>query len=159
MSAKQLSTIGYEGASLDDFVETLLAARVTLLVDIRERAQSRRKGFSKSALEARINAAGISYLHLRELGDPKEGREAARAGAMATFRRIYASVLKSTEAMSALDTIEKAVSRESVCLLCYERDFKDCHRKLVSDKIESRIGCKTRHLEVKHFGKASSLQR
>jgi len=154
-----LSTIGYEGASLDNFIRTLVAAKVQVLIDIRERAQSRRKGFSKSALDAALSNAGITYLHLRVLGDPKEGREAARAGQMARFRKIYSGVLRSSEAKAALKVIADASQRSSACLLCYERDFEHCHRKLVSDKIESRTGRKTRHLGVKRFEQAASLTR
>jgi len=64
-----INTIGYEGARPDDFVETLRAADVTMVIDIRDRAQSRRPGFSKSALEQSLAEAGIGYVHYRELGD------------------------------------------------------------------------------------------
>lgn len=159
MSARSLSTIGYEGASLDDLIETLVAAEVSLLIDVRERAQSRRKGFSKTALSARLEGAGIKYLHLRELGDPKNGREAARAGDIAEFRRIYRSVLATPVARKALEVIVEATQLQSVCLLCYERSFEDCHRKMVSDKVESRTGRKTRHLGVKRFEQAANRTR
>lgn len=159
MSASSLSTIGYEGASHDDLIETLVAAEVSLLIDVRERAQSRRKGFSKTALSARLEGAGIKYLHLRELGDPKNGREAARAGDIAEFRRIYRSVLATPVARKALEVIVEATQLQSVCLLCYERSFEDCHRKMVSDKVESRTGRKTRHLGVKRFEQAANRTR
>lgn len=154
-----LTTIGYEGASVDDFIRTLVIAKVETLIDIRERAQSRRKGFSKSALARALSQVGISYLHLRDLGDPKPGREAARAGEMVRFRQIYRGVLRTKSAKAALKVIAETAAGSNVCLLCYERDFQDCHRKLVADKIESRIGGKTRHLGVKQFGQAASLQR
>lgn len=144
---------------MDDFVQTLVVAKVSILIDIRERAQSRRKGFSKSALEDALVRVGIDYLHLRELGDPKPGREAARAGEMDLFRKIYREVLRTPEAKAALEVIASKAQTSSACLLCYERDFQDCHRKLVSDKIESRTGRKTRHLGVKRFEQADSLTR
>lgn len=156
---KLLTTIGYEGAKLDDFIQTLVLAKVEVLIDIRERAQSRRKGFSKSALETALGAVGIGYLHLRELGDPKPGREAARAGDMVRFRQIYSAVLRTQEAKAALEAIVEVAQGSNACLLCFERDFQDCHRKLVSDKIESRTGRKTRHLGVKRFEQAASLTR
>ncbi len=147
-----LSTIGYEGAELEDFILTLKAAKVDILLDIRERAQSRRRGFSKSALRERLGTAGITYLHLRELGDPKEGRDAARAGQIGRFKKVYAAVLRSAAAKAALDMIAQVSEKSNACLLCYERDFQDCHRKLISDKVESRTGRNTRHLGVKRFG-------
>ncbi|WP_332678914.1 DUF488 domain-containing protein [Brevundimonas sp.] len=144
-----LSTIGYEGARPSDFVSTLQLADVQMVIDIRDRAQSRRPGFSKSALRESLEAVGIGYLHLRELGDPKEGREAARSGDLAKFRQIYAGVLKTNEAVSALDQIAALSAQMSVCLLCYERDYTECHRKIVADRLESVVGSKVRHLGVK----------
>jgi len=149
-----LNTIGYEGASPADFIQTLKVADVELVVDVRDRAQSRRPGFSKSALEQLLSAAGIGYLHLRELGDPKEGREAARAGNMRLFHQTYAKVLDTEAAEAALEQLASAVSAQSICLLCYERDHRYCHRKLVSDKLEAMTGNKARHLGVRSFEQA-----
>ncbi len=143
-----ISTIGYEGAKPDDFVATLQHVDIRMVIDIRDRAQSRRPGFSKSALRESLEAAGIRYLHLRELGDPKEGREAARSGDFARFRQIYASVLRTPEATDALAQIATLSGQMSVCLLCYERDHHECHRKIVADRLESVVGSKARHLGV-----------
>ena len=143
-----ISTIGYEGAKPDDFVGTLKLVDVRMVIDIRDRAQSRRPGFSKSALRESLETAGIGYLHLKELGDPKEGREAARSGDFARFRQIYAAVLKTAEAVEALDQIAALSGQMSVCLLCYERDHHECHRKIVADRLESVVGSKARHLGV-----------
>lgn len=144
-----ISTIGYEGAKPDDFVGTLKLVDVRMVIDIRDRAQSRRPGFSKSALRDSLEAVGIGYIHLKELGDPKEGREAARSGDFARFRQIYASVLKTREAIDALDQIAALSGQMSVCLLCYERDHHECHRKIVADRLESVVGSKVRHLGVR----------
>lgn len=144
-----ISTIGYEGARPDDFLGTLQLVDVRMVIDIRDRAQSRRPGFSKSALRDSLEAAGIGYLHLKELGDPKEGREAARSGEFARFRQIYAAVLQTAEATAALDQIATLSRQMSVCLLCYERDHHECHRKIVADRLESVVGSKVHHLGVR----------
>lgn len=143
-----LTTIGYEGAKLDHFIGTLLKANVSIVVDIRDRAQSRRKGFSKSALTEALAAYRIGYVHLRELGDPKAGREAARAGRWSEFQEIYSGVLNSDAAKSAIEKIVEVCEDEIPCLLCYERDHKTCHRKLVSDKIEREYLIQVVHLGV-----------
>jgi uncharacterized protein (DUF488 family) len=75
---RTLFTIGYEGASLSDFIVTLQNSGVERLLDVREVAQSRRPGFSKTALSTALAEADIGYTHLRQLGDPKAGRDAAR---------------------------------------------------------------------------------
>lgn len=157
-----LATIGYEGAHPDDFVDTLRLVDVQMVVDIRDRAQSRRPGFSKSALRDNLEKNGIGYVHLKELGDPKEGREAARAGNFIQFRRIYAAVLETKQATDALDQIASLAKDMRICLLCYERDHHECHRKIVADLLESVVGCKVRHLGVKAnvaLGKQSGRMR
>lgn len=143
-----LSTIGYEGARPEDFVGTLRLVDVQIVVDIRDRAQSRRPGFSKSALRENLEQNGIGYVHLKELGDPKEGRDAARNGDLAKFRKIYAAVLETQQAVEALDQIVHLAKGMNVCLLCYERDHHECHRKIVADRLESVVGSKVRHLGV-----------
>lgn len=144
-----LATIGYEGARPDDFVGTLQLVDIQMVVDIRDRAQSRRPGFSKSALRENLEQNGIGYVHLKELGDPKDGRDAARSGDLAKFQQIYAGVLKTQQAAEALHQIAELAKAMNVCLLCYERDHHECHRKIVADHLESVIGCKVRHLGVK----------
>lgn len=143
-----LATIGYEGAELSDFIATLGFAGIDILIDIRDRAQSRRPGFSKSGLSATLAAAGIEYVHFRELGDPKEGRQAARDGKLELFRAIFAEVLNSQAALSALAEIEGMASSKRVCLMCFERDQRTCHRKMVSDYLEKSLNCTTQHLGV-----------
>lgn len=142
---QMLATIGYERSTLADFVATLRLGGVDTLVDVRERAQSRRPGFSKKALESALNDAGIQYLHLPQLGDPKAGRDAARAGKMDEFRIIYGQVMSSQPAKEALNLLEALASEKTICLMCFERDQKECHRKIVSDALEVRLGVKTNH--------------
>lgn len=143
-----LATIGYEGARPDDFVATLRLVDVQMVIDIRDRAQSRRPGFSKTALRDNLEEHGIGYVHLKELGDPKDGRDAARSGEMDKFRKIYAAVLETKQASDALNQIAELAKGMNVCLLCYERDHRECHRKIVADHLESVVGFKARHLGV-----------
>jgi uncharacterized protein (DUF488 family) len=145
----RLATIGYEGASVADFLATLDAAGITVLVDVRELPLSRRKGFSKSALAGILQEAGIDYHHCRALGDPKEGRQAARAGRYAEFRKIYAQHIKTTEAKTALDEILEIVASNNVCLLCYERDPNQCHRTIVANILADRGGIGVVHLGIR----------
>lgn len=144
----ELSTIGYEGADLDDFIITLKSAGITDLVDVRERAQSRRKGFSKTALSNSLHEANIRYLHLKELGDPKEGRTAARSGDVSRFRRIYSAVLEGELARLAIGAIVKLAQEGHPCMLCYERNPNQCHRKMIADRIEELHPIATIHLGV-----------
>lgn len=131
-------TIGYEGTDIDRFVATLKAVDVKVLADVRALALSRKKGFSKTALRERLRAEGIAYVHLVELGDPKPGREAARAGNHDEFRSVYSQHLKTSEARVALAVLNDAAQQEVVCLLCFERDPSTCHRRMIADRLKVR---------------------
>src|SRR5215475_1744546 len=75
---RRIVTIGYEGASPADFLGTLEAIGVTILLDIREMAISRRHGFAKSALREGLSTVGITYRHEPRLGSPREIRHQLR---------------------------------------------------------------------------------
>lgn len=134
-----LFTVGYEGTDIDRFIETLLAAGVTHLVDVRAVPISRKKGFSKSRLAERLAAEGLDYTHLVDLGDPKPGREAARAGRYLEFQRIYRAHLSTGPAADALGALTNIMSKGTVALLCFERDPKTCHRSLVAEAVVSEV--------------------
>lgn len=143
-----IRTVGYEGASIEDFVATLLQQEVSLLLDIRERPSSRRPGFSRTSLRATLEAAGIKYLHLRPLGDPKEGRDAARRGDYVRFETIFRTHLAKPEAQAALDMLLSQAEDHAICLMCYERDPKVCHRQIVVEEAMKRKNFRVRHLGV-----------
>src|SRR5215217_2407043 len=86
---RTLFTIGYEGADVDRFLTTLKDSGVATLADVRAVALSRKRGYSKNALRTALEANGIDYRHFIQLGTPKSGREAARAGNGELMRRIY----------------------------------------------------------------------
>ena len=128
---------------------SLQLGHVDTLVDVRERAQSRRPGFSKRSLEAALQQVGIAYLHLPQLGDPKEGRHAARAGDVGRFQAIYQEVISGPAARQALSLLEKLASEQKICLMCFERDQRGCHRKIVADNLEYRLQIKASHWGVR----------
>lgn len=145
-------TIGYEGAALENFVATLIQAGVQHVLDIRELPQSRRRGFSKKALSAALDEAGLSYEHCKQLGDPKPGRDAARAGRMEEFRRIFEAHLSQQETVEALELAADRATEKPTVLLCYERDPKHCHRNLVAKRLAGMKAVQVRHLGVQDYG-------
>ena len=126
-------TIGYEGTDIERFVATLKAVGIERLADVRAVALSRKKGFSKKSLSARLEAEGIEYLHFNDLGDPKPGRDAARAGFFDKFRAIYSTHLDSDDAQSSLKELVAVAGGKPTCLLCFERDPVTCHRSIVAE--------------------------
>lgn len=145
----RLFTIGYEGASIEDFVGTIHTVGATTLADVRALPLSRRRGFSKKALAESVDVAGIKYIHLRGLGDPKAGREAARSGRIQEFRKIFAAHMESDEAIADLALLIELMSKSDVCLMCYERDPSYCHRSIVADAASNIVPARIEHLGVK----------
>src|ERR1035437_2802635 len=98
-----IATIGYEGSTIDDFVVALLHVSIDVLIDVRDLPLSRKKGFSKNQLAGALAAAGIEYVHLRGLGDPRAGRQAARAGNYREFQTIFNRHMKTEAALRDID--------------------------------------------------------
>lgn len=133
----QIYTIGYEGTDIERFVQTLKIIGVEQLIDVRAVALSRKKGFSKNGLRERLEAEGIEYVHLAALGDPKDGRDAARAGRYDQFRKIYSKHLSSDAAQDGLKSLAKLITGKPTCLMCFERDPAECHRSIVASELKS----------------------
>jgi len=134
-----LYTIGYEGTDIDRFVATLKVAKVQLLADVRAVPISRKKGFSKNKLRDRLEKEGIRYVHLAPLGDPKPGRDAAKAGNFARFLRIYNKHLSQNDPQQSLKQLAKLVDEQSTCLMCFERDPSGCHRLIVASALPTQV--------------------
>ena len=109
-----------------------------MLIDVRAIAASRRPGFSKTALAAALAERGISYLHLRALGTPKPGRDAARKGRIAEMRAIYEEQLQTPEAALAIEQALGAASDQPSALLCFEAEAHCCHRAVVAERLMER---------------------
>jgi uncharacterized protein (DUF488 family) len=110
-----LFTIGYERATPDAVLGELKRVGVTLLLDTRAVAASRRQGFSKRQLATSLDENQIGYLHLRALGTPTDGRQAARAGDLDTLWRIYDEHLATAGAQEALDLRSSVQVGRSAC--------------------------------------------
>ena len=143
---KPIATIGYEGAPLGEVLGRLNDAGVELLIDVRAVAASRRAGFSKTILGNSLNEVGIGYLHLRDLGTPKDGRIAARAGRTEEMRTIFNAHMQTDTAQAALEQAVAAAKEKRVCLLCFEQDWRCCHRAIVADMMVEHTGAPVLHL-------------
>lgn len=140
-----LFTVGYEGIAPPDLISILLEAGVRTLVDVRELPLSRRPGFSKSALRASLERAGIRYLHERRLGTPRQLRQALRADRdVQAFRGQYRAVLADREP-ELLELASRAAT-EPTAILCFEADPRVCHRAVIAEQLEARGLVRTQHL-------------
>ena len=141
-----LFTIGYEKASQAEVFAALKAAGVARVVDIRDLPLSRRAGFSKRQLQAGLERAGLGYVHLQALGTPAEGREANRRRQWQRFWEIVDAKLATPEAEHALEQAAALAAEAPSCLLCYEADWRICHRRRVAERLAERHGFTVTHL-------------
>lgn len=137
----RLSTIGYEGRSLESYLNELLRAGVSLLCDVRRNPISRKYGFSKGALTKGCEGVGIAYEHLPDLGIASEQRRSLET------QEDYDILFEEYERVSlpaqgeALAKILGWIgSGQHVALTCYERSPEQCHRHCVAEAIQSELG-------------------
>ncbi|MHA7189570.1 DUF488 domain-containing protein [Arthrobacter sp. MDT2-16] len=137
---RRIIGVGYEGHTLPSFLAALSVEKVECVVDVRLNAISRKRGFSKRLLTASLAEAGIEYLHLPTLGNPKENRDGfwkpgtdLAAQAHAGYRR----VLQSEKAVAAMRELVEKAATASVALLCFEAREETCHRHLILDELDS----------------------
>jgi uncharacterized protein (DUF488 family) len=133
-------TIGYEKVGQADFIAALQAAKIKTLIDVREVANSRRAGFSKTSLAAALDEAGIAYIHMKALGTPKAGREAARKGDTKTMHRIFEAKMVEPESQLALAEAAEIAKKRRACLMCLEHDWRECHRTIVARHLTEDFG-------------------
>lgn len=138
--AHRLATIGYESATQADVIDRLKQAGVDIVIDVRAVAASRRAGFSKTLLAGSLRDAGIDYVHLRDLGTPKDGRIAARAGRVKEMHDIFERHLEEPVAQLALAEAGEIAVERRAALLCYEAEAAVCHRRIVADLISEKTG-------------------
>jgi uncharacterized protein (DUF488 family) len=137
-------SIGYEAATMAEFLDALKQAGVERVIDVRAVPNSRRPGFSKNPLRIALAEVGIDYVHLKALGTPAEGRSAARAGRQQELERIYAGQLELPEAMVHAEQMRELAAEKPSALLCYEREPAQCHRSLL-------LAAEARDADVTHL--------
>lgn len=139
-------SVGYEGRTIEGFVQSLVSAGVTAVADVRLNAISRKAGFSKSRLQAALADADIDYQHFRTLGNPKENREPFWTGRVLEGRATYRELLARDEQTSALSELGNLADRQVVAVLCFEHDHERCHRQVLIDELVQHSDIPVQHL-------------
>jgi hypothetical protein len=129
-------TIGYEGKSIKQFITKLKFLSIEQLVDVREIALSRKNGFAKNALKKELEANGIVYKHLPELGSPTPIRHKLWEERNYTqFFKDYASYLETEEPQKALIHLEELAHMRRTVIMCFEYHVDKCHRKIIKERL------------------------
>jgi hypothetical protein len=144
-----LHTIGYEGHTLEGYLNLLLECGISLLCDVRRNPISRKYGFSKTTLARACDGLGIRYEHLPELGIASEQRRGLTT--QADYDALFAEYVRSSlpQQTEALNRVRGWIhAGERVALTCYERLPHQCHRHCVADALTTGVG---KGLSAKHL--------
>jgi uncharacterized protein (DUF488 family) len=140
---KALFTIGYEGDSVDGYLERLIRHGVKMLCDVRRNPLSRKTGFSKGQLESYCSKVGIEYRHLPELGIPGHRRQ--ELNTMADYKALFAVYRKEDlpQARPAIQELGALLGQYGrIALTCFEKEHQCCHRHCVADEMKRLLkGC------------------
>jgi uncharacterized protein YwgA len=128
-------TIGYEGCSVDGFLNKLLHTGIRRLVDVRANPVSMKYGFAKSSLSGLAAKLGIGYVHCPELGIPSNHRKQAKTDT--DFRKLFnyyeSQILPAQEDCTA--KVAELMKVMPSVLLCMEREAVNCHRGRLANRI------------------------
>lgn len=123
--------IGYEGLDQPTLIARLLEQSVDVVVDVRLTPLSRKPGLSKKALAQGLADAGIDYVHLPGLGNPKHNRAGYSDPSNTDVRETFSRLLAENRGADHLAQLRTLVSHRAVALLCFESDERRCHREQV----------------------------
>jgi uncharacterized protein (DUF488 family) len=147
-------TIGYEGASLVSFIDTLKREGVAALLDVRRDPWSRRPEFRKHGLEEALAAAAVVYRHEPRLGVPREIRERFRGGTDPAGFAAWYDVEVLGRNPDLVRELSDFIKSTPTALLCYEADPARCHRSLLAREL-----ARLTHLPVRHLTPESPAER
>lgn len=142
-------TIGYQQRKPSELISLLKHNNVKTLVDIRELPLSRVYGYSKTRLSNILETNGINYIHLRELGTPKWMRK--KYSVSKNYEEFFIEFKEYIQPKlnNGLTSLLENVFEEDnkpYCLFCYERNYQQCHRKIISEVLFSKFQWQVEHL-------------
>lgn len=132
-----LFTLGYEGISLERYLQKLIRHNVKLLVDVRKNPKSMKFGFSKSLLERYCAPLSIAYVHIPEVGIAADKRQ--QLVSQADYDRLFADYWVSTLSRTgeAQERILALLSQyKRIALTCFEAQPCQCHRSHLAKALE-----------------------
>lgn len=146
-TADQVFTIGYEGITIDKYLQTLVKKNIKSVIDVRKNPISMKYGFSKKTLENALIKLNISYLHLPKLGIDSEERQ--NLNTYNDYTNLFEIYEKTTlsKAQNEIDQIyHELKNSKRVALTCFESNPLYCHRMRITSKITQLYGCLAEHI-------------
>jgi len=136
-----LYTIGYEGLSLEEYLNKLIVNDVKVLCDVRKNSFSMKYGFSKSQLKKACESVGIEYVHFPELGIESDKRQ--NLNNQADYDKLFAyyrlNVLKN-EPEKQKEIFQLLKKKKRIAITCFEANIHQCHRKYLAESLAEMDG-------------------
>lgn len=140
-----LFSVGYEAMNIEGFILKLQRNGIKTIVDVREKPISRKKGFAKSALSQALRSAGIDYVHVREMGSPENARKDLHSNKnWQKFEEKYLEYLAGQR--ESLVELSMKIKAGAFCLMCFERNYNECHRSILAKEIQRFSDVEVIHL-------------
>jgi uncharacterized protein (DUF488 family) len=133
-NSKGIVTIGYEGKTIDKFLNELIINKINVLIDVRRNAYSMKFGFQHAKLKNYLEKIGIDYIHIPELGIPTDMRKQLET--LEDYRALFAQYRIELEAnVDHLEKIKSMGQDKKVALMCFEKDIRCCHRGIIAERL------------------------
>ena len=142
----RLFTIGYQGKSIDAYLNTLIKNNISLLCDVRKNPLSMKYGFSKNQLKKYCASLAIDYVHIPELGIESNKRQ--NLNSREDYLSLFASY-KTTlpDRQQGLNRVLQLLQKHKrIALTCFEKQHQECHRHCVSDYLQGKYQLECSHL-------------
>lgn len=147
IASLKVYTAGYEGRSVDSFLNLLVQSGITRLVDVRMNPIARRYGFHRSTLDRLCGNLGIDYRHIPSLGIRSEKRQSLETSEdYAELFDDYEKTTLSSESDS-IESVRMLISERPSVLVCMEADPECCHRTRLAKEVSRRS-----QLPIEHLG-------
>lgn len=140
---KRVHTIGYQGKKIGIFIHELQENDVRVLVDARSHTGGRKLEFCKKNLSQSLQENGIKYVHYKELGTPEYLMKVMKSEGTYSMDE-YALHLDSKP--EVLNRVINEVEEESIAIMCFEKNYLECHRSVVADRISKLVGSIVNHI-------------
>ncbi len=145
--SKKLYTIGYEGISLEEYMNRLIFHDIKMLVDVRKNSISMKYGFSKKQLMNTCEKMGIRFVHIPELGIESDKRK--NLNSAEDYRKLfelYENDILPKQSESIKELLMLFQKYERVAITCFEKEHTSCHRHKISDLLNKKY-----HVPVEHL--------
>lgn len=140
-------TIGYEGKTIDQYLNDIILNNINLVIDVRKNPISMKYGFSKKTLSNSLKQLNIEYVHIPELGI--ESNERQNLFSFYDYQKLfehYENDILAHQNTAILKITELYNTKKRIALTCFEKDYNSCHRSRISNIINKKFGIKINNL-------------